>query len=66
MKAGREHRVPLSNQAVSILKELKDVADGEIVFGPKAKEAAVKYGNGNGAAAHEDCGRHCPRLPVKF
>lgn len=39
MKAGREHRVPLSNQAVSILKELKDVADGEFVFpGQKPKK----------------------------
>ena len=32
MKAGREHRVPLSNRAMSILKQLRDLDDGEFVF----------------------------------
>lgn len=32
MKAGREHRVPLSSRAMSILKELQPVSEGEFVF----------------------------------
>jgi integrase len=32
MKAGREHRVPLSNRAISILMQLKDLDDGQFVF----------------------------------
>ena len=32
MKAGREHRVPLSDRAMSILKQLRKVDDGEFVF----------------------------------
>jgi integrase len=39
MKAGREHRVPLSNRAISILKELKAFDKGEFVFpGQKPKK----------------------------
>jgi integrase len=38
MKAGREHRVPLSNRTISILKKLWDAAGGEFVFpGQKSK-----------------------------
>lgn len=32
MKGGREHRVPLSNSAVSILKELGEIRQSEFVF----------------------------------
>jgi integrase len=32
MKAGREHRVPLSERAVAILREMKPGASGEYVF----------------------------------
>lgn len=32
MKAGREHRVPLSSRAISILKKLRDLGAGEFVF----------------------------------
>jgi integrase len=39
MKAGREHRVPLSNRAMSILKQLRDADCGEFVFrGQKPKK----------------------------
>jgi integrase len=39
MKAGREHRVPLSNRAISILKQLRDPDGGEFVFlGQKPKK----------------------------
>jgi integrase len=39
MKAGREHRVPLSNRAVAILKKLRDHDCGEFVFpGQKPKK----------------------------
>jgi integrase len=32
MKAGREHRVPLSNRATAILKQLRPIRTGEFVF----------------------------------
>ena len=32
MKAGREHRVPLSARAVAILKSMKEAAEGDYVF----------------------------------
>jgi integrase len=32
MKAGREHRVPLSSDAVALLKTLLDAGDSELVF----------------------------------
>jgi hypothetical protein len=39
MKAGREHRVPLSNRAISILKQLRDPEGCEFVFpGQKPKK----------------------------
>ena len=39
MKAGREHRVPLSNRVMSILKQLRDADCGEFVFpGQKPKK----------------------------
>ena len=39
MKAGREHRVPLSNRAMSILKQLRALDGGEFVFpGQKPKK----------------------------
>jgi integrase len=39
MKAGREHRVPLSHRAISILKELRDPDGSEFVFpGQKPKK----------------------------
>src|ERR1700721_733346 len=37
MKAGREHRVPLSSGAVSILKLLAKVKAGEVVFPGRAR-----------------------------
>src|SRR6478672_7484466 len=39
MKAGREHRIPLSNPAISILKQLRGTDGGEFVFaGQKPKK----------------------------
>lgn len=32
MKAGREHRVPLSQQALKLLNPLRELSDGELVF----------------------------------
>jgi integrase len=37
MKAGREHRVPLSSRGVSILKQLARVEAGEFVFPGQAR-----------------------------
>jgi integrase len=37
MKAGREHRVPLSSRAVAILKQLKKARVGEFVFPGQAR-----------------------------
>jgi integrase len=40
MKAGKEHRVPLSDAALSIIKEMGRIRDGEFVF-PGAKSGSV-------------------------
>lgn len=37
MKAGREHRVPLSTRAISILKELAKVNSGDFIFAGQAR-----------------------------
>jgi integrase len=37
MKAGREHRVPLSGRAVTVLRELETVKSGEFVFPGQAR-----------------------------
>lgn len=37
MKAGREHRVPFSARALSILKELEKVKTGDFVFPGRAR-----------------------------
>ena len=37
MKAGREHRVPLSARAISILKELAKVNSGDFIFAGQAR-----------------------------
>jgi integrase len=45
MKAGREHRVPLSDRALAILKEMRRVREGSFVF------PGVRAGRGLGADA---------------
>ena len=61
MKAGREHRVPLSDRAVEILKAQRKVATGELVFeGGKegasisdtAMVKALRLASGDGATLH--------------
>ena len=37
MKAGREHRVPLSPRAVAILRQLEKLKTGDFVFGGQAR-----------------------------
>jgi len=37
MKAGREHRVPLAPRAVTILRQLEKVSNGEFVFAGRAR-----------------------------
>ncbi len=41
MKAGREHRVPLSGRAVSILKHLSKVEAGDFVFAGQSSKAPL-------------------------
>jgi integrase len=38
MKAGREHRVPLSERAVTILRQLAEIRTGDFVFPGQHKE----------------------------
>jgi hypothetical protein len=38
MKAGREHRVPLSPRALSIQRQLEKMKAGEFVFPGQARE----------------------------
>lgn len=41
MKAGREHRVPLCDTALSILKEMEQLRDGEFVFPGRREGTAL-------------------------
>ena len=44
MKAGREHRVPLSNAAMSLLSVLKKQQRGDLIFpGQKRNQPTIKY-----------------------
>ena len=43
MKAGREHRVPLSGRAVVILKQLAETGAGEFVFGGQKQAATWRW-----------------------
>jgi integrase len=41
MKAGREHRVPLSGRAMAILKELAEIRTGDFVFPGQRKNGSL-------------------------
>jgi integrase len=66
MKAGREHRVPLSARAAAILRQHEKLKTGDFVFAGQAPKAAFEYGNGDGATSHEDYRRHRSRLPLQL
>ena len=46
MKAGREHRVPLSDRALAVLDEARGIRDGELVF-PSPRGRALHAGSLN-------------------
>jgi hypothetical protein len=56
MKAGREHRVPLSQPALTILKVMH--GNRNRLCRPKARHTAVGDGARNGAPSHEDRKRY--------
>jgi integrase len=67
MKAGREHRVPLSPRAVAILRQLEKAKNWRVCLcRASSEQAAFKYGDGNGFASDENRERHRPRLPVQL
>ena len=67
MKAGREHRVPLSRRALKIVKAMHEARNGDFVFpGQKPGRPAVRNGARNGAPPHEDRKRDGARLPLHF
>ncbi len=41
MKAGREHRVPLSDRAIEILRSLKSLSQGHVFIGNKSKMSSM-------------------------
>ena len=41
MKAGREHRVPLSPRAVAILRQLENLKTGDFVFAGRARNKTL-------------------------
>ena len=64
MKAEREHKVPLCNRAVAIVKELAAAKLNDFVFpGIKRGDVAVQVGHVEVAAGRES-ERHRARLPV--
>jgi integrase len=57
MKPGREHRVPLSDRAVAILKQLAEIRPGEFVFPGQRKDSplsdmALRRIKANGSTVH--------------
>ena len=57
IKAGREHRVPLSDRAVAILKQLAEIRTGEFVFAGQRKDrplsdVALRRTKANGSTVH--------------
>ena len=67
MKAGKEHRVPLSGRAVAILTALEEMRINNFVFpGSRLRQAALGTGDGKAAEAHGLRQHHCSRLPLYF
>ena len=63
MKAGREHRVPLSEPALAILRPFAEARVGEHVFpGQSVRAAAVANGDVDAAAPHGPRRSHRARL----
>jgi integrase len=63
MKAGKPHRVPLSDAAMEILQNMRGVQQGDFVF-PEAGPAAVEYGAAHPARPHGLCGHHIAWFPL--
>ena len=59
MKAGREHRVPLSQRAIDILAQTRRSTFGRLrISRPAPRQTAVEHGDGNDAPPHENRKRH--------
>ncbi|WP_414644580.1 tyrosine-type recombinase/integrase [Bradyrhizobium sp.] len=66
MKAGREHRVPLSDAAVAILQPFAEARMSHYVFlRPSRRPAALGNGDVNAVAAHGARRPHRARLPQR-
>ena len=65
MKAGKEHRVPLSDAALAIVEEMRKIRQGDLVF-PGAKDRAADQQYGDVDAAPPDGPRRSDsaRLPI--
>jgi hypothetical protein len=62
-----EHRVPLSRQAMEILRDLeRDREDGEkyVFAGQRAQSPAIKFGVADDATPHEAGRHHRPWFPL--
>ena len=65
MKAGREHRVPLSVRILAILAELESVKQNEFVFpGTRTGRPSKPYGAVNAPTKDEALGHHGPWLQI--
>jgi integrase len=65
MKAGKEHRVPLSARAIAILETFAGDTHRQIRLPwRRRRQAAVENGDGQGAAAHNRGRCHGSRLPL--
>ncbi len=64
MKAGKEHRVPLSARAVEILEAVKPLKQGQPVSSRQGRQA-IHNGHVHVAAPHE-AGLHRSRLPFRL
>jgi integrase len=53
MKAGREHRVPLSGPALAVLKKMNEICESDFVFPGRQKgHATLEYGDVGAPQAH--------------
>ncbi len=49
MKAGRDHKVPLSDSSLALLKSMKKIGMATLYFRRKRKEATLEHGLPRGA-----------------
>ena len=66
MKAGREHRVPLSDRAMSNSEDSWELTTESSCFRVGSQEATIEHDDENGPSQNEDRGRYHLWFPFKL